>query len=130
MLQKPVEFVVEELKNDPRVKASPIEYMNISHNLAIFKSLSNYEANKILQSEFFNDLCQQYNLFVFAIYLFLIINFSRSYSEKESVKLILVRAAIRILQIGSYCRHELSVKPKLPKNVLDFLEDKVSNLSA
>jgi hypothetical protein len=64
-MEKPISFVVEELKNNPKVRASPSEYLNVAHGLAILKSLSNYEANKILQPEFFTELRQPNNLFVY-----------------------------------------------------------------
>jgi hypothetical protein len=41
----------------------------------------------------------------------------------------ILRSAIRILQIGSYCRYDLSLSPNLPQNVVDFVKDNVNSLN-
>lgn len=146
LLKRPIEFTARELKNNPTVSATASKYLLAVHSLAILKSLSNYEANKVLQPEFFNELINQYKGYEFFIFdkdlkfvkynskkfilLFICFSFKHFdyfFRSNGDFSLLLIRSAYRILQIAAYCRYDLSIEPKIPSNVLDYLEKHVNS---
>lgn len=46
----------------------------------------------------------------------------------EAANLLTMRSAIRILEVAASCRFDLSIQPKVPENLLRYVEENVCSV--
>ncbi|KAI6176082.1 hypothetical protein M3Y97_00760300 [Aphelenchoides bicaudatus] len=108
LIEKQIKMVVDYMQSNPKVRATAPIYLNIAYALAIFKALPSYEANKILQPEFFREMQDHCH---------------RKFSTSDdSANMMILRSAVRILQIAASYKYDALSNPKLPDNLMNYVK--------